>query len=85
MKTIYIEKQEFFPKCFNCGGSPIIFSSANGKFQIKCQNCNIKTSWGKKTNVIIDWFLFGLRGYSYYEANRRAAKKDKSATKDVSR
>lgn len=78
MVTTYIEKQEYLPKCFICNGNPIVFKAMNGRFQIRCQNCHVRTNWEKKTNAVIDWFMFERRGNKYYEAHRRESKQTKS-------
>lgn len=80
MKPTYIDKQEHLPKCFNCDGSPIVFVASNGKFSIRCQKCNVRTIWEKKSSAIIDWFLFHERGTNYYATYKRKEKQAQATT-----
>lgn len=45
------------PSCPICKSSDVrLLVNARGSFQVRCFRCKNKTRWGRKIDVIIDWF-----------------------------
>ena len=55
--------------CPKCRGRNIeLRSNARNYFQIKCLDCGAKTRYGKKVEVVIDWFNCNLAKRTRKEA-----------------
>lgn len=46
------------PKCRS--KNIVLLSNACHYFQVRCLECGNKTKWGKKIDVVIEWFNFYL-------------------------
>lgn len=42
--------------CPLCGFVPELLRNASKDFQVRCPNCNAHTGWGKKVDMIIQWY-----------------------------
>lgn len=53
MKTININD---IAPCPLCGYEPELLRNASKEFQVRCPNCNAHSAWGKKTEIVIEWY-----------------------------
>ena len=65
MNFIDVYGENLFPPCPLCGGKFGLKRRTNGQFQSYCCQCGVHSFWGKKTDVVVDWFLRYLHGQSY--------------------
>lgn len=42
--------------CPLCTFEPELLRNASKDFQLRCPNCGARTGWGKKADVIIQWY-----------------------------
>ena len=59
MKELEVKNLCNCPKCNT--NNIVLLMNARNYFQVRCKNCGYKTAWGKKIDVVIDWFNSAMK------------------------